>query len=88
MAEIEIAEGSVCVILSMSGQEETILTQGTFAGYTYIGKEEGICIVMDGTHEDMAGKIRVIPVNMILSIDLLEHKKTPGNREDIHHYYG
>ena len=88
MVEIELSEGSVCAVLSMSGQEETILTQGTFVGYTYIGKEEGMCIVMDETHEDMADKTRIIPVNMILSIDLLEHTQTSANREDVHHYYG
>ena len=88
MVEIEIAEGSVCIVLSMGGQEETILTQGTFAGYAYIGKEEAMCIVMDKTHEDMVGKTRVIPINMILSIDLIEHKKTLDNKEDVNHYYG
>jgi len=88
MVEIELSEGSVCAVLSMSGQEETILTQGTFVGYTYIGKEEGMCIVMDETHEDMADKTRIIPVNMILSIDLLEHTQTSANKEDVHHYYG
>jgi hypothetical protein len=88
MVEIEITEGSLCVVLSMSGQEETIVTQGTFVGFTYIGKEEGMCIVMDKNHEDMAGKIRVLPINMILSIDLLEHKKIKGNKEDVNHYYG
>ncbi|MDD5778511.1 MAG: hypothetical protein PHU95_03590 [Candidatus Thermoplasmatota archaeon] len=88
MAKGEFAEGSVCLVCSMSGQEETIVTQGTFAGYTYIGKEEGLCIVMDDTHGDLAGKTRVIPVSMILSIDLLERKEGSGGKDDINHYYG
>jgi len=88
MVEIELTEGSLCAVLSMSGQEETIFTQGTFIGYTYIGKEEGLCIILDKTHEDMVNKTRIIPVNMIISIDLLEHNQASVNKEDIHHYYG
>jgi hypothetical protein len=88
MAEIEFVEGSVCIVCSMSGQEETIVTQGTFVGYTYIGKEEGLCVVMDNTHEEMSGKTRVIPVNMILSIDLLECKEGTEGKDNVNHYYG
>lgn len=88
--DIELTEGSKCVVYSMGSEKETLVTKGTFVGNTYVGKDEGICIKMDSSHKEMKGKIRIIPVGMIISIDITEKKKKNKKHkdEDVHQYYG
>jgi hypothetical protein len=89
MDDMELMTGSKCVIYSMGSEKETLVTRGTFVGNTYIGKDEGICIKMDSSHREMKGKMRIIPVSMVISIDILEKKRNrKHDEENLSHYYG
>ncbi|MEA2054503.1 MAG: hypothetical protein U9O96_05235 [Candidatus Thermoplasmatota archaeon] len=91
MDDIELTEGSKYVVRSIGSDKDTMVTRGTFTGYAYIGKEEGgMCIKMDASHKDMEGKIRIIPISMILSIDVIEKKSEKHGRGEsvVDHYYG
>lgn len=69
---ITLTKESKYVIKSLESKEKPLVTSGIFKGYTSIGSDEGICIEMDKTHGDLAGKIRVIPVGVLVCIDLIE----------------
>ncbi len=87
--EIELVPGSKYEIYSISSEKDAMVTRGTFIGYSYIGKEEGgICIKMDSSHGNKKGKIRIIPISMILAIDIIEtkRKKKEEKKEETHYY--
>ncbi|MCD6512645.1 MAG: hypothetical protein J7K61_03500 [Thermoplasmata archaeon] len=89
---IELQVGAKYVIHSVSSDKECMTTSGTFVGYTYIGKEEGgICIKMDSSHGKLKGKIRIIPIGMILAIDVMvnrrKKKKKEEKEEEAMHYF-
>ena len=89
MDDMELVVGTKCVVCSMGSEKETLVTKGAFVGNAYIGKEDGICIKMDSSHKEMKGKIRIIPVSMVISIDILEKKRNRKQKEeDLSHYYG
>ncbi|MCD6170812.1 MAG: hypothetical protein J7J36_00090 [Thermoplasmata archaeon] len=87
--EIELVPGSKYEIYSISSEKDVMITKGIFVGYSYIGKEEGgICIKMDSSHENKKGKIRIIPISMILAIDIIEKKRVmkKKKKEETHYY--
>ncbi len=85
--EIELTMGSKYVIRSLSSEKEVMVTSGIFIGYTFIGKDEdGICIKMDESHGNMKGRVRILPVPMILAIDVIEEKKKEKKKEATHYY--
>ncbi len=88
MDDIELVDGSKCVVHSMGSEKEMLVTKGTFVGNAYIGKDEGICIKMDESHKDTKGKIRIIPVSMVISIDIVKKKSKEHKDRDANHYYG
>lgn len=90
--EVRLTKGSHYRLTTIGSREKNLVTTGIFVGITSIGSDEGICMEMDKEHDDLAGKIRVIPLHMILAIDLLEQKKLkdPKAREEERtaHYFG
>ena len=85
--EIELTVGSKYLIRSLSSEKEVMVTKGVFIGYTFIGKDDGgICIKMDSSHGSMKGRIRILPISMILAIDIIEEKKKEKKEEATHYY--
>jgi len=81
-------EGSKYLIRSIGGKDEMLVTQGEFVGYASIGKGDGgICIKLDKFHGDMSNKIRIIPLMMILSIDIIKSKKEEKKKKEIDNQY-
>jgi hypothetical protein len=84
----KLVEGSEYIIRSVGGKNEMLLTQGKFIGYASIGKGDGgICIRLNKSHGDMINKIRIIPLMMILSIDIVKSEKEEKKKEDINNHY-
>ncbi len=88
MDEIELTDGSACIVRSQDGSEEPLESIGVLEGFTYIGKEEALCIRLGEEHEDMADKLRVIPVGNIICIDLLDHEEKHSSTGKPDHYFG
>ena len=71
--EIELTEGSEYKITSLGGRDNALETEGTFKGFMSIGVDEvGLLMELGKKHDKMAGKIRIIPLHVILAIDVLE----------------
>ena len=82
--------GSRCVIYLATSQEEIAKTCGTFQGFVPVGEESSLCIVLDESHGELAGKVRLIPTNMIAAIDIIEPAERKEEKETYEdtHYYG
>jgi hypothetical protein len=88
---MELTKGSKYKIFSLGGKENILESEGYFEGYINVGVDEiGLLIKLTEKHEDMANKIRIIPLHVILAIDILNAK--PNNDHDgekeMPHYVG
>lgn len=89
--KMEITEGSVYKITSLGGRDNVLETEGTFKGFISIGVDEtGLLIELGQSHGDMAGKIRIVPLHVILLVDVLDLKENEKKEEDkgVSHYVG
>ncbi|RLF50413.1 MAG: hypothetical protein DRN24_06560, partial [Thermoplasmata archaeon] len=73
--KLELTEGSVYKIISLGSRDNLIETEGVFKGFISIGVDEtGLLMELNSSHGDMAGKMRIIPLHVILLIDILDVK--------------
>jgi hypothetical protein len=73
---MELTEGSEYKIISIGGRDAAIESQGTFQGFISIGIDEtGLLIELNKNHGKDVGKIRIIPLHVILLIDILKTKE-------------
>ncbi|MEW5937217.1 MAG: hypothetical protein AB1665_05300 [Candidatus Thermoplasmatota archaeon] len=77
MAEDEVqpvvlTKGSKYRIKSLESKDAPLVSHGTFMGYTLIGHDEGVCMLLDESHKEYSGRYRIIPVHMIISIDVIK----------------
>ena len=89
--EIELTEGSEYKITSLGGRDNALETEGIFKGFMSIGVDEvGLLMELSKKHDKMAGKIRIIPLHVILAIDVLESKPNVKKNSDkeTSHYDG
>lgn len=75
-APIALTKGSRYRIESMETRDHTKITKGIFRGYATIGPDEALVIELDESHAEMKGKLRLLPLHMILAIDVLQ--QVPG----------
>ena len=89
--EMKLTEGSSYRIISIGGRDASIETEGVFRGFANLGIDEGgVLIELSDAHGDMKGKLRIVPLHAILSIDVLDAKET-DMKDDLHdaqHFYG
>jgi len=71
-AFIVLTKGSRYRILSIETREKPMVSHGTFRGYAAVGPDDALCLELDESHRDLAGKIRLIPCHMVLSVDIVE----------------
>ena len=69
---VVLTRGSRYRITSLEARDHPLVTSGIFIGYTAIGHDEGMCVELDETHGDEAGRIRVVPTHVIVAIDIIE----------------
>jgi len=73
---IALTKGSRYRIESMETRERTKVTKGVFRGYATIGTDDAIVVELDESHQEMKGKLRLIPLHVILAVDVME--QVPG----------
>ena len=74
-ADMDLTIGSEYRIMSLGGKDHILESEGIFDGYITIGMDEiGLLIRLNEKHNDMNGKIRIIPLHVILAIDVLDAK--------------
>jgi len=89
--KMELTEGSIYKITSVGTRDNILETEGRFKGFISIGVDEtGLLIELSKSHNEMAGKIRIIPLHVILLIDVLDAKEnqTKDDFKGISHYVG
>jgi len=89
--KMELTEGSVYKITSLGGHDSPLESQGTFKGFINIGVDEtGLIIELDSSHGTLSGKIRVVPLHVILLVDVLDAKENEKKEDDknMSHYVG
>ena len=88
---LELTEGSEYKITSLGGRDILFETEGVFKGFVSLYVDEvGLIMEMNKKHGDMAGKIRIIPIHVVLAIDVLEAKLNQKKLDDkeMSHYVG
>jgi len=85
---IVLTKGSRYRITSMETRDRPLITHGVFRGYAAIGPDDGICVELDASHAEMAGKVRIIPSHMIISIDVVEQAEEKKQKEKPGTMYG
>ena len=85
---IMLTKGSRYRITSMETRDKPLISHGTFRGYSAIGPDDGICMELDVSHAEMAGKIRIIPCHMIIAIDVVEQAEEKKEKEKPGTMYG
>ena len=89
--KMELTEGSTYKITSLGAKDSVLETEGVFKGFISIGVDEsGLLIELNNSHGNMKGKIRIIPLHVILLIDVLDAKEnqTKDDFKGISHYVG
>jgi len=89
--KMELTEGSVYKVTSLGGRDTMLETEGTFKGFISIGVDEtGLLMELNHSHGDMAGKIRIVPLHVLLLIDILDAKENEKKDDfkGISHYVG
>ncbi len=83
-----LTKGSRYRITSLETRDKPMITHGVFRGYAAIGPEDGICIELDASHAELAGKVRIIPSHMIIAIDVVEQAEEKREKEKPGTMYG
>ncbi|MEM0161287.1 MAG: hypothetical protein QXO58_03315 [Thermoplasmata archaeon] len=83
-----ITSGSKCVVYIASDHSELEKTSGTFEKFISIGEDLAMVLILDETHKELKGKMRIIMVNAISAIDILDLKdEVKKNEEDKATYF-
>lgn len=81
---VSLTKGSRYRIESMETRDHTKITKGMFRGYATIGTDDAIVIELDDSHQELKGKLRLIPLHVILAVDVLEHVAGEGPKLEKH----
>jgi hypothetical protein len=90
-AKFQLTLDSKYRIRSLESREKPLVSQGTFKGFTAFGHQDAICLELDESHEGDKGKLRVIPMHMVVAIDVLsaaEGLKPVESEEEASRYFG
>lgn len=84
-----LVPGSKCVVYLTTSNEEIVKCSGKFDGFVPVGEESSLCIILDESHGELAGKVRLIPTNMIAAIDIIEmaEEEEEKKKYEDNHYY-
>ena len=89
--KLELTEGSEYKITSLGSRDSLIETSGTFKGFISVGVDEtGVLMELNSSHGDMNGRMRIVPLHVILLIDVLNVKENEKKDDfkGMSHYVG
>jgi hypothetical protein len=79
---LELQEGSKYQITSLGSKDAPIVSTGKFVGYGAMGNADAICLELDKSHKKLAGKIRMIPSHMVMTLDIITEKKEKSKPDE------
>lgn len=74
--------GSTYLIRSVESSQKPMITQGIFRGFATIGQETGITIELDDSHGEDKGRLRIIPVPVILAADIVSEERQEEQKKE------
>jgi hypothetical protein len=72
---IALTNGSKIRIHSAGPRDEAMISTGTFRGLVSIGGDNSLAIELEAEGHEKPGPIRLVPLNALLAIDILEAAK-------------
>jgi hypothetical protein len=72
---IALTVGSKIRVRSASSENESLVSNGLFRGLVSIGGDSSLAVELDATVPEEKGRIRLIPLNAVLALDVLEAAK-------------
>ncbi len=72
---IAFTVGSKVSVRSAGGKDDVLLSEGTFRGLVSIGGDSSLALELEAASKRDKGRIRLIPLNALLSIDIVEAVK-------------
>jgi hypothetical protein len=72
---IALTVGSKIRVRSASSENESLVSNGTFRGLVSIGGDSSLALELDESVPEEKGRIRLIPLNAVLALDVLEAAK-------------
>ncbi|OGS47766.1 MAG: hypothetical protein A3K66_04660 [Euryarchaeota archaeon RBG_16_67_27] len=82
---VALTKGSRYRVESMETRDRTKITKGVFRGYAAVGPDDALVIELDESHQELKGKLRLIPVHVVLSVDVMEHLQAEAPKTDKPH---
>ena len=72
---IVLTSGSKVRVRSAGTRDEALVSNGVFRGLVSVGGDNSLAIELDDTVREEKGRIRLIPLNALLAVDVLEAVK-------------
>jgi hypothetical protein len=72
--------GSSYLVRSVDAKDKPLETRGKLRGYASIGQETALAMELDESYGDMKGKLRFIPLNVIMSVDVIKAVDKPDDK--------
>ena len=72
---IVLTSGSKIRVRSAGTRDEALVSNGTFRGLVSIGGDNSLALELDDTVREEKGRVRLIPLNALLAVDVLEAVK-------------
>ena len=72
---IVLTSGSKIRVRSAGTRDEALISTGTFRGLVSIGGDNSLALELDDTVREEKGRVRLIPLNALLAVDVLEAMK-------------
>jgi hypothetical protein len=72
---IVLTSGSKVRVRSAGTRDEALVSNGVFRGLVSVGGDNSLAIELDDSVREEKGRIRLIPLNALLAVDVLEAVK-------------
>jgi hypothetical protein len=72
---IVLTSGSKVRVRSAGTRDEALVSNGLFRGLVSVGGDNSLAIELDDSVREEKGRIRLIPLNALLAVDVLEAVK-------------
>jgi len=72
--------GSRVRVRSAGGNDEALVSQGVFRGLVSVGGDNSLAIELDDSVKEEKGRIRLVPLNALLAVDVMEAAKPEEER--------
>jgi hypothetical protein len=72
---IALTVGSKIRIRSAGSRDEALTSTGVFRGLVSVGGDNSLAVELNDTVKEEKGRIRLVPLNAVLAVDILEAAK-------------